>query len=294
MCIILTCEQNVRPDHELLDVCFNNNPDGAGIMWVEDGMVCTEKGFDNLPDLEEAIWDVPLNSRLVIHMRIATSGGIDVGTCHPFPISDELDVLHAPYAECDAAIAHNGIISGVPTDAKLGISDTVYFVSHYVNALYHEEGLTKSALRRIKVAAPGNRFAIMTKDGTVHRLGTGWETVRKGIQASNSTWRYQKYLWSYDAIWDDEEWDYATAWTPKYNEYYQSEDDWGYKYGGGWSDGWYVDEEDEDELYSPEYIALFDGMCGDCRHRATCMAYGPICECVMDEVDFVKREKACA
>lgn len=303
MCIILTCEQNVRPTHELLDVCFNNNPDGAGIMWVEDGVVCTDKGFYSLRTLEAAIEDVPLNSRLVIHMRIATSGGINVGTCHPFPICNDLEELHAPFTECDAAVAHNGIISGVPTDDKRGISDTVYFVSHYVNNLYNEEGLTKSSLRRIKEAAPGNRFAIMTNDGAVHRLGVGWQTVTKGIQASNGSWRYNKYLWNYslwdDEDWDDEDWDdeywsdYSNGWyDTKYNEYYDNDDRWGY--GSGWKESktWYVDEDEEEDVYGPEYIEIFNSMCGECKSRATCLAFGPICRAVSDAVEELKY--ACA
>ena len=295
MCIILTCEPYVRPDHDLIETCFNNNPDGAGIMWCEDGVVRTEKGFSTVRSLEESISYVPKSSRLVIHMRIATSGGIDVGTCHPFPISDDLDTLHAPYMECDAALVHNGIISGVPTDAKLGISDTVYFVQHYVNTLYHEEGLTKGALRRIKSAAPGNRFAIMTKDGTVHRIGIGWETVTKGIQASNSSWRYDKYSYLLsNYAWDDDDWD---DWGYSYGSYRRSTssewaDDWDYNYNGGWregtQDGYYEhlnnDDEFDELIYDPNYVKIFEP-CAGCKEYASCMSFGPICDSVAEEVD---------
>lgn len=299
MCIILTCEPNVRPDFSLIDTCFNNNPDGAGLMWCEDGTVCTEKGFTDVWSLVEAIDSIPKSSRLVVHMRIATSGGIDVGTCHPFPICDDLDMLHSAYTECDAAIAHNGVIAGMPTDDKLGISDTVYFVSHYVNYLYHTEGITKGMQRRIKKAAPNNRFAIMTKDNTVHRIGIGWETVTKGIQASNATWRYDK-LW----VWDD--YDYSSGY-----EYYEDKfgkslydndlNDWGYRYDGGWGGDGYYDfpgyEYEDDTVYPPAYVSVFDTCCGDdCKHRATCMAFGPMCSYVADIVDGLSEavEPECA
>lgn len=245
MCIILACEQNVRPDHELLETCFYNNPDGAGIMWVEDGRVQTSKGFTSIRELAEAIDYVPKQSRLVIHMRIATSGGIDVGTCHPFPICNDLEMLHEPDVECDAALMHNGIIPTMPTDDKLGISDTVAFVQLVVNDLYHSEGVTKSSLRRIKRAAPGNRFALMTKDGKVYRLGDGWESVTKGIQASNSSWRYDKSLRWYS----------------------------------------YDDYEDYEDDYIADYASALDFCCGDCPSKGSCMEYGPMCGGVADFID---------
>lgn len=271
MCIILTCEKFVRPDHDLLETCFYNNPDGAGFMWCEDGRVQTAKGFSVLEELEEALGYVPDESRLVIHMRIATSGGIDVGTCHPFPICDDLDMLHCEGVECDAAIAHNGVIAGMPTDEKLGISDTVSFVSTVVTPMYKSDGVTKSMLRHVKEAAPGNRFALMTKDGEVHRLGAGWETVTKGIQASNSTWRYDKLFY----------WPTTTTSSARWSE-------------SSWNDGWYYDEEDDyyalakkrgEKLYDDAYESVFDFCCGDCMSRGSCMAYGPVCDGVADLID---------
>ena len=254
MCIILTCEGGVRPTNDLIETCFYNNPDGAGIMWCEDGYVQTAKGFMDVDDLCRAIDNVPLSSRLVIHMRIATSGGIDVGTCHPFPVCDNLDALHAPYVECAAAVAHNGVIQGMPTDEKRGISDTVFFVANIVDKMYAKNGrVTKGMLRKMKELAPSNRFAIMTSDGSVYRIGSGWETVTTGIQASNYTWRYGKLF------------------------YYEPEDKW-------YSD--YLDSDYyESSAFEEAYTSIFDGYCEDCPYKATCMSYGPICDDVSARVD---------
>lgn len=267
MCIILTCEPNVRPDYDLIQTCFWNNPDGAGLMWLEDGRVQTSKGYNDEDSLYDMICAVPKQSRLVIHMRIATSGGIDVGTCHPFPICNDLDVLHAADADCNAAIAHNGIIAGMHTDVKLGISDTVDFVRTIVNPMYLDEGITKSVCRRIKRAAPGNRFAIMTKDGKVRRLGDGWETVTKGIHASNGSWRYDRW-----AKWLVPTSTYATPYT----------------YGSDMSK-WTTSEDWMDE-------EVYEKACKMCC-RETCMSwgdctkYGPACDEVWDVVDAIQEEK---
>jgi hypothetical protein len=281
MCIILTCEKNVRPDYDLIETCFWNNPDGAGIMWVEDGRVMTSKGFMDERELYRAIEAVPMDSRLVVHMRIATSGGINVGTCHPFPVCTDLDILHASDVEGDIAVAHNGVIRGVPTDNKKGISDTVWYVSHTVNDLYRQNGyhVTKSMLRHIKEQAPGNRFAVMTKDGAVYRVGVGWETVTKGIQASNSGWR----------------WSMPTYNTKGWNLWSEDDDDW---YGYGKNDRWpssgstyyyegadfygYGERGDE---YHPEYQRIFDDYCDGCKNIGECMDFTPICQYVADKVD---------
>jgi hypothetical protein len=245
MCVILTCEPNVRPDYDLIETCFYNNPDGAGIMWCEGGRVEISKGFTTARTLSDAIASVPADSPLVVHMRIATSGGIDVGTCHPFPICDQLDALHAANVECTAALAHNGVISNMPTDEKLGISDTVYYVQNIVDKLYKGK-VSKRMKNRIKETAPGNRFAIMTGDGDVVRLGSGWETVSKGIQASNSSWRWSAL-------------------------------DTGYDYGFDWFS--------YDDDYAEAIEVAIDMCCGECPNRESCAMYGPCCDEIADGFD---------
>ena len=256
MCIILTCEKNVRPSADLVYNCFYNNPDGAGIMWCEDGKVQTSKGFMSEEALMRAVESVPEESPLVIHMRIATSGGVSAGTCHPFPVSKSLSILHAEDVECDAAVAHNGVIKGMYTNNKLGISDTVTFVSNVIAGMWrHDNKVTRGMRRRIADSAPGNRFAIMTKSGDVYRIGDGWESVSPGIEASNSSWRYTP-LW-YDTF---------TWWSDMRADYYR------------------------DNGYSASYMDVFDLCCSECPNIANCVAYGAVCDPVADYIDEVDRE----
>ena len=200
MCIILTCDSHTRPTQGLIDDCFFGNPDGAGIAWVEDGLVRISKGYMDELTLWDAIERVPMGSPMVIHMRIATSGGISKGTCHPFPITNDLEALHATDLECAAALAHNGIISGAWTDDELGVSDTVSFVSDVMAKLYKGK-VTKRLKKRILNEAAGNRFAIITKDGRVTRIGCGWETVTNGIHASNSSWKPIEWRFDFGRRW---------------------------------------------------------------------------------------------
>lgn len=146
MCIILTCEPYARPTLELVDDCFFANQDGAGIAWIEDGKVQISKGFTDSECMYELIKDIPAESPLMLHMRIATSGGISVATCHPYPICDTLEYLHAPDVECGAAIAHNGVIPGMVTSD--GISDTIAFVQGVVTPMWRVSHKVTNSMRR--------------------------------------------------------------------------------------------------------------------------------------------------
>lgn len=205
MCIILTCEPSFRPSAQLIETCFSNNPDGAGIAWIESGRVETSKGFSTADDLNDAIGWIPDDSPAVIHMRIATSGGVHPAVCHPFPIAQNLRYLHATDVECNAAIAHNGVIPGMPTDETAGISDTISFVRTVLYPLWRRhKAINRTVKKAIRAAAPGSRFAIITPDG-VSRVGFGWETAAPGIEASNDSWRYSRYIYDASSVysWDD-------------------------------------------------------------------------------------------
>lgn len=243
MCIILTCEPYARPTIDLVDDCFFANPDGAGIAWIEGGKVQISKGFTDSDCMYELIKDIPAESPLMLHMRIATSGGISVATCHPYPICDTLEYLHAPDVECGAAIAHNGVIPGMVTSD--GISDTIAFVQGVVTPMWrvsHE--VTNSMRRAIMRAASGNRFAVLTSDGTLSRIGRGWQSVTRGIEASNGSWRPYVTKWrdsSFTSLWDDvpDTWDDVPNElddTCVYCEGYSDCKRWGKQCWLGWDD----------------------------------------------------------
>ena len=46
MCIIVAKEKGQKlPSKDILKTCFNNNDDGAGFMYVQDGKVIIDKGY---------------------------------------------------------------------------------------------------------------------------------------------------------------------------------------------------------------------------------------------------------
>ena len=99
MCIIVAKNKGIdMPDNKTLERCFQNNPDGAGIMYAENGAVHIRKGFMTYSDFKNYLNELEnrlnlKNTALVMHFRITTHGGTNPQTCHPFPISKKIKVL---------------------------------------------------------------------------------------------------------------------------------------------------------------------------------------------------------
>lgn len=255
MCIILSCAPYARPNRDMLLNCWDANPDGAGLMYPDGTQwVRISKGYFDFEDYAAAIDDAPRDVPLVLHMRIGTSGGYGAGVTHPFPVFDDLDIIHATNSRATYALAHNGVLSGYKTDDDLGISDTVAFVRGFVQPLANSAdivnggGLAVSnrAKKLLARASYGSRLAIMDYSGNVRLIGSGWRTVTKGIQASNDS--FQRYR-------------YTVAQLPAYDDY-------------------------TDDLR--EY-AIMDAMdsygCAPCSMYGTCVQYGPQCAEIYDYAD---------
>lgn len=216
MCIILTLDAGTRPAESefrtLLETCWANNPDGAGFMFALNGKVHGHKGFMEFTDLWDALMGAPESCPLVIHFRIATSGGVNPECTHPYPVSNNIRQLHALRWTSSAGIAHNGVIYGMFTDSKRGISDTVFYTKTIVSTVKatctgrKTIATSKRAARMLDETCDGSRLAVLDKDGNLARIGR-WEKVAPGIYASNGTYkgaRAKKAAKSQPAmLWDD-------------------------------------------------------------------------------------------
>lgn len=197
MCIILSCAAGVRPATSTIEECFYMNPDGAGLMYPDGGLVQIRKGFMDLDTYLAAIADVPEDVPLVLHMRIGTGGGNTPGLTHPFPVVDSLDMIRATNSSVPLAVAHNGVLRDYQAAVKPGVSDTVAYVRDVALYLANDAevrrcgGLAVSRLAAdmLRDSSQGSRLAIMDGHGNVRLTGAGWEDVQPGIHASNDSWR---------------------------------------------------------------------------------------------------------
>lgn len=93
MCIIAVKKAGIAmPDSKVLDEMSWNNNDGAGFMYLHEGMVHIRKGYMKFLDFSNAIKDIDndigLKDRPVImHFRIGTHGKNVPENTHPFPVS---------------------------------------------------------------------------------------------------------------------------------------------------------------------------------------------------------------
>jgi hypothetical protein len=106
MCVILSGPRSSFT-LDLLLKAERANGDGGGLAIGGDDAVFYRKGID-----AQMVWatmaDLPDDTQVVAHFRIATVGGKTKALCHPFPLNGSLDIA----GECDGVLFHNGHWSG--------------------------------------------------------------------------------------------------------------------------------------------------------------------------------------
>ncbi len=134
------------PGFETLERCARRNPHGAGFALARDGRVIVRKGFGRVVDLLEALVDAAGSPEavetlpVILHFRLATHGSVCPANCQPLPLSARLEDVKALSAECAAAMAHNGIYSGVEFRPDWpDVSDTQAMVLGYLSGMRFAE-----------------------------------------------------------------------------------------------------------------------------------------------------------
>lgn len=115
MCIAILNKKNVTLKRDLLETCWDNNRDGAGLAYPNEGKMTVFKelkSFDRFYDKYKSIRST-YKGNMLLHFRIATHGAVAEENCHPFLVNEQM------------AFIHNGIISNV--GASKDKSDTICF-----------------------------------------------------------------------------------------------------------------------------------------------------------------------
>lgn len=210
MCIIAAKPAGTpMPSEDIIRTMWTNNPDGAGLMYVENGHVVIEKGFMKQKDFLKALRKVEgrldmKKTPLVMHFRIATHGGINKECTHPFPVTDNIGALQKIKASVDLGVAHNGIISSVTP--RKGISDTMEYIATQLAPL--KRALPKfyenKHARLLIQNAIGSRMTFLTAEGKIYTVGDF--VTDKGILYSNTSYKSRSYrssAWGCYGDWDD-------------------------------------------------------------------------------------------
>lgn len=195
MCIIGYAPKGKKISDDRLEVMFQHNPDGAGIMWKpkEDGPVEIRKGFMTFKSFLEVWHTIPSDCERAVHFRIASHGKINQENCHPFPIRQDInDMVYLEDKE-NAAVMHNGIIA-MTSPAKgreAQYSDTMIFAS---DILANIDDLNNPNVdKMLEKSISGSRMIIFQQGKPTVTLGYWVED--DGCMYSNTSFRpYTTYV----------------------------------------------------------------------------------------------------
>lgn len=284
MCIIAYKPEGVNfPTESTLRTCFNNNPDGAGFMYPENGQVHIRKGFMNFNDFNKAISSIRNRSDLpvVMHFRISTHAGVVPEMTQPFPVSSKTNKLRKIDTYSNIGVAHNGIIQ-MTRDAK-NISDTALFIKRYMSYLitdskYYEDYRTSNIIETLI----GSKMAILSNDGHVEILGSGWVSEKDGMMYSNDSYEeynFRNWYKGYKKSGKSTKYSWYDWYDGSYNDYYGSNDYYSSTISGNYNEDVGKDMSDEELEEWLEYretceerIATHGGSCYGCKNESYCHA----------------------
>lgn len=199
MCVICIKPEGVEePDKEDFRDMFISNSDGAGFMWVQDGKVHVRKGFMKFDDFWKGWnkYNITKDTVAIAHFRIGTSGGKTQAMTHPFPITDNEDLLKQTEWDGDLAMAHNGVFGGGTKD----LSDTALFVRDIIHPLKeylhdHNGEFDDKMENIIAQAADTSRVVLLNSKGNYMKVGD-WSEI-DGCWYSNTKWNNITSIYTY-------------------------------------------------------------------------------------------------
>lgn len=228
MCIIAAKPKGTAmPGRDVIRRMWDNNPDGAGIMYAHDNKVVIHKGFMKLSEFEAELDKLERKldmqkTGLVMHFRITTHGGTRPENTHPFPVTQKLARLRQLRLTTNIGVAHNGIISITPRDNTL--SDTMEYIASQLYPLmkvcptFYEN---EYAMLMIQNAIT-SRMAFLLPDGKIYTTGDFIED--EGMIYSNDSYKRSRYVakpYSTAWCWDESDsgwgsYSYNNSYKPKY------------------------------------------------------------------------------
>lgn len=185
MCVIIVKPLGETIPMNIIKKCWAKNPDGAGIAFGDGENVHIRKGFMTLDSFLDFLANLKLTEvDAILHFRISTSGGINPGMTHPFPISDNVDELTATDIITPVAVVHNGII---PTAPQPGLSDTATYIAETMLSRYKKNPKFYDGYRNriVMLNEIRSKMALLDKD-YFYILGEFYK--RDGLLFSNLYW----------------------------------------------------------------------------------------------------------
>jgi len=197
MCIISIKKPNVKmPGNKIIRRMFSANPDGAGFMIHRSGddKISLHKGYMDVKSFLSAIKSADIREKdtAVLHFRIATSGLINDKNCHPFVVSESLNIIQAPQITTSRmCMAHNGQITELDGVHKK-LNDTTLFIRDYVADPIIYDNLYDNIVLQELIAeyVNGSRLSFLHPKNGLLLMGTWHE--HDGVLYSNTGYKKPK------------------------------------------------------------------------------------------------------
>mgnify|MGYP001560333723 CR=1 FL=1 len=173
MCIIVVKPEKIAlPKEKVLKNCFNSNPDGAGFAFTKNTTNYLFKGyFDFDKFYNDLTAQVKKEYPCIIHFRIATAGKVDGGNCHPFPVTNKINILRQTKVITNKImVVHNGIIQN---ESHYKLSDTQVFIKDILsNKVIYDNIYDNPAIEKLIVNYGGSsKFAFLHTQKGILLLG---------------------------------------------------------------------------------------------------------------------------
>lgn len=178
MCVIVHVGAKKTLPEQLLENCYDRNPDGWGILWAKHGKLHSVKETSNFKDFWKIWHDVPRDAERAVHFRIKTHGLINKDNCHPF------------FPSANVGLMHNGIIDTNLVNKDW--SDTYNFCEYELKPFikaYEEANENclsdKPFANLLTELAAHSRLLLMNKEGQILKINPESWVSRYGCDFSN-------------------------------------------------------------------------------------------------------------
>lgn len=158
MCIAILNKKNMLPD-DYIKNSWDNNNQGAGMLYVLSGKLQTFKTYD-FKEFKKTYKEIrkKIDSPIVLHFRIATSGFQKYVNLHPFLVDDNLGFVH------------NGVIYGL---GNKDYSDTYEFNELYLKKLPKDFLKNEGIVSLIQSYIDTSKLIFLSSDNTYNIINEG-------------------------------------------------------------------------------------------------------------------------
>src|SRR3990167_887180 len=200
MCIIIYKPAGRKLFPETIRRSFDNNADGSGFAYVENGTITTQRGFFTLDAFNEAYKPHELKQAL-LHFSIKTHGDLSEQNCHPHIVTPNM------------VFAHNGVIFRMPHHKEK--SDTLLFNDLLMKNLVRIYGKKIVFDKYFKVLLSeyvgSSKMVFLTNIGQVSIIGEKDGVWDSGCWFSNDSYSREPYQYTEPkSIDNDQLWDKMT------------------------------------------------------------------------------------